>query len=84
MLRPENVKEYWRVQPIIESINRSFKNFLGIGNHHTRTKPVKLQRKPLMSIGGNCSMPGFVITKPIPHKKGTEMARKKSRISIEK
>jgi hypothetical protein len=82
MLRPENVNEYWRVHPIKESINNSFKYFFGIGNHHTRTNPVTLQRKPLMSIGGSCSMPGLVITKPIPHRQGTDIASKKSRIGI--
>ena len=82
ILRPENVNEYWRVHPIKESINNSFKNFFGIGNHHTRTNPVTLQRKPLMSIGGNCSMPGLVITKPIPHRQGTDIARIKSRMGI--
>jgi hypothetical protein len=59
-----------------------FKYFLGMGNHHARIRPVKLQRNPLMSIGGNCSIPGFVITKPTPHNNGTEMAKIKSRTGI--
>ena len=55
-----------------------------MGNHQIRTIPVKLHRKPLINMGGNCSIPGFVITKPTPHKQGTDIARKKLRIGIER
>jgi hypothetical protein len=70
------------VHPIIEINKICFKYFLGMGNHHARIRPVKLQRNPLMSIGGNCSIPGFVITKPTPHNNGTEIAKIKSRTGI--
>ena len=64
------------------SLKIFFKYFLGIGKNHTRIKPDKLQRKPLISIGGNSSIPGLVNENPIPHKRGTEIANKKSRNGI--
>ena len=84
MFKPENVNEYWTVQPTNEINNNFFKYFFGIGNHHTSTRPVNHQRNPLISIGGNCSIPGLVITKPIPQKKGTDIAIIRSRRGINK
>ena len=60
----------------------SLKNFFGAGNHQTRTNPAISHRKPLINKGGNCSIPGFEITKPNPHKHGTDIARNKSFIGI--
>ena len=74
--KPENVNEYWRVHTIKERKNNFFIYILGIGNHQTNNNPVKVQRKPLISIGGKYSIPGFVITKPTPHNNGTDKERK--------
>ena len=45
--------------------------------------PVKPQRKPLISIGGNCSIPCLVNAKPIPHKRGTEIAKDRGLILVD-
>ena len=66
------------VQLIIEIRKIFFKYCLGIGNSHINIIPDNPHLNPLMSIGGNCSIPGLVTTNPIPHKKGTLIAKKKS------
>ena len=54
-----------------------------MGNHHTRIRPVKLHLKPLISIGGNCSIPSFVKVNPTPQRMGTDIASIRSRKGIE-
>ncbi len=66
------------MQPIKDIINNFLNAFLGKGKNQNINNPVRDHRKPLSKIGGNCSIAGFAITKPNPHKQGTSKARRVS------
>ena len=82
IFKPENVNEYWRVEPKNEITNNDLNNFLGKGKNQHMIIPVKDQRNPLSKMGGNWSIAGFAITKPNPKIIGTSIARKISLIGI--
>ena len=63
------------MQAIIETKKIFIKKSFGTGYHQTSIIPDKLHRNPFTSIGGKNSIAGLVATIPIPHNKGTLIAK---------